>query len=331
MSAVVGHAIRSAGRRALDVLTSRTVVVIATTCAILYAAFWVVALLQSNGLISTALPIPVADQVVLQRSGGQLRPAALSSAELAQRQRGLQSARQAPAAAGHAADPSSSLTLEIQSAPPVELWVTDGHGGEIGADPTTGLVRLNMPAASYSGIGSTPQLISIPHASGRYSVQLVGTANATYGLDVRLFRGTDVRHAITYHGTGQIFQDTVLETSATVGETPNQPPTLKLLPVQVVIAGKVPASSSPSPSPSSSPAGASASGSPSASPASANIVVPPVSVVRPVTRPRPLPASGVAPLAGGPPTVFRPRPVAKPPIPLPLPGLSSSSGGPPAS
>lgn len=289
------------GGRLLDIVTSRSVVVVCTSCAVLYAAFWVVAVLQTNGIIHTALPIPVADAVVLRRSGARLQSAAFTTQQSEQRDQALAKSQVAPDNASAVA-PTSALTLEIQSAPPVDLWVTDDQGGQVGTNPDNGLVRLQLASASYSGKGSDPQLVSIPHAAGQYHIQLFGAGDGNFQLTVRVFRDQDVDHAVQFSGSGEVFQDTLLETLANVGQQDDGVPTLDVSPVQVLVAGNVPSglvagattSPSASPSPSEQPA-SSDQGSPSPAPAP------------------PVPAA----VAPGPAVVVRPNPAPRPPIPLP--------------
>jgi hypothetical protein len=306
------HALSSAGSRALSLLTSRAVVVVSTTCAVLYGAFWVLALLQTNGLISSRLPIAVADSVILNRSGANLRPAALGEQELAARNAAMASAQTASDAPQTAAAATEqSFTLEVQSAPPVELWVMDAKGQAVGTDPQSGLVRLQLPGASYSGHGSSPQLVSVPNASGTYTIQLIGAGTGQFQLSVRVFEGQDVDHAVQFSGSGQVFDDTLLQTTAAVSVKDDGTPDLQVSPVQVLVAGNVP----PSPS-------ASATASPSAS-ASASAAASPAASVEAATvvNQAPAPARIVGPVA-----VVRPSPVPRIPIPAPVPILPVAAG-----
>jgi hypothetical protein len=292
------------GGHALAILTSRSVVVICTSCAILYAGFWGLAVLQANGLISTALPIPVSDSVVLQRAGGNLQQSSLSPQEAQQRDAALAQSQTAPSDASNTGTSDSPFTLDLQTAPPVELWVSDDKGGQVGTNPETGLVRLQLADASYSGRGSSPQLVSIPHALGQYHVQLLGAANGQFQLTVRVFRGDDIDHAVQFSGSGQVFEDTLLETLANVGQDQDGAPTLAVTPVQVLVAGKAPESlvaGVAAPAPDAASPSPVASDSPQPSPA-----VPPLA---------PLPRAVVA--APVQPSVVRPRPVAALPVPLP--------------
>ncbi len=295
------RSLRSIGLRSIDVVTSRSVVVICTTCAILYAGFWAAAVLQRNGLIGNWLPVPVADAVIMNRSGAELRSASVSQQELEERRRALGRSETAPP--NSALAEGSAITLEIQTAPPVELWVTDSKGGELGTNPETGLVRLQIPGGAYSGRSSNPQLVSIPHAEGQYHIQLLGTANGTFRISVRAFPGDDVNDAVQFSGTGEVFEDTLLESLAEVSLEDGQPK-LEVSPVRVLIAGKAPqVAGVAAPAPSASPE---ESASPSPEP-----------VVQ-------LPPAPPAPA----PVVIRPRPAPQPPIPLPpLPVLPAQVAG----
>ncbi|GEM_PF-3534343 len=275
------------GERLLALVTSRFVVVVSTTCAVMYGGLWVAALLQHNGVVGRWLPVPVADSVILSRSGAELRPGEPDAAQLDARRQALAGSQVAPGAAGG----DSSLTLEVQTAPPVDLWITDDSGGEIGTNPETGLVRLQIPEASYSGRGTDPQLVSIPHAAGRYHIELLGTTTGTFQVLVRLFANDDVDHAVQYAGKGEVFEDTLLQSDVGVGTNADDgSPKLDVSPAQVLVAGKVPEQQV---------AGVSVTAEASPEPST------------PASSPQPAPTPLPAPL------VVRPRPLPKPPIPLP--------------
>lgn len=235
----LGHALGTLGHGALNLLTSRSVVIVSTTCAVIYAGVWIAALLQSNGLINANLPVPVSDQVVLQRGGGEMRQSAVDERDKEQRERGLAQSQTAPPGTAGPGSPSA-LTLEIQTGPPASLWVIDERGGEIGTNPDTGLVRLQIRNASYSGRGTDPQLVSIPDASGTYRIQLLGTANGSFSIRVRVFPGDDLNQAVQYTGTGEIFTDTLLETGAQVSLEADGKPQLLVTPVHVLVVGAAP-------------------------------------------------------------------------------------------
>jgi hypothetical protein len=289
------------GGRLLDFLTARSVVVISTTCAVLYGAFWFVGVLQANGLVSTALPIAVADEVILRRSGAQLHSAAaLNQEQQAQRERTLAAAQTASDDPSNA-NAASRVTLEVETAPPVDLWVFDDSGNGVGTNPETGLVRLQIASAAYSGKGTSPQLVSIPHASGTYHIQLASKGTGHFNLRVRSFIDDDVSNATEYSGGGDVFLDTLLQSDASVGMADDGTPKMEVSSVGVVLAGDVPPPSpSPSPSLQASPDGqvAAAEAVPPA------VVVPAPIAVRPLVPPRA-------------PVVFRPQPVPQPPVPLP--------------
>lgn len=305
------------GSRLLGLVTSRFVVVVSTTCAILYAGVWLVGLLQVNGLVSTFLPFAVSDSVILQRSGASLRPASVGASELTQRQQALAGAKTAPGG-GVAAPSKAPMTLEIQASAPVNLWVMNNQHQAIGVNPQTGLVRLEIPGAKYSGAGRDPQIVSIPHASGVYQVQLIGTGAGQFELRVRAFRGSDVRNATEYVGKGEVFPDTVLQTQAVISAKKDGSPNLQVAAVHVLLAGASPsASSSASPQPSAS-SSASPYGSPSSLVAGAT--------ARPPSPPAAITEASVVgnSPSSSPPTVYRPHPLPRLPLPLPLPSFPTA-------
>ncbi|MGI9149096.1 MAG: hypothetical protein ACR2IK_21535 [Chloroflexota bacterium] len=314
----VAQVMRLLGEHLLTFLTARSVVVISTTCAILYALFWGVGLLQVNGLISTALPIPVADAVILRRSGAQLSPAAVGANEKAVRDQALAQAQTASDSPN--ADTSSPITLEIQTGPPVDLWVSDDHDNGVGTNPETGLVRLQIPGAAYSGKGTDPQLVSIPHGSGTYRIQLLGHGLGHFDIRVRAFVGGNVNDATVFAGSGDVFPDTLLQSEASVSLSDDGKPNLVVGSVRVVLAGDVP-SPSPSPTPSASPASSPESAPPDSQVAAAEVQGPvAVAQAAPVFVPPPAPNNG-------PPRVFRPQPPPTLPgaIPLPVPVLPAEA------
>jgi hypothetical protein len=320
------------GQHALAIVTSRSVVVVSTTCAILYSGLWVVGVLQANGLVSTPLPIAVGDAVILRRSGAQLRQAAVGPAEILSRQQGLAVAQRATGPASDTRD--SRITLEIQTSPPLQLWVIDSADEGTGTNPESGLVRLQVPESAYSGKGSDPQLVSIPHASGTFRIQLTSTQNGHFDLRVRAFVDEDVDHATAYAGSGEIFQNTVLESQALVAfNQEGGQAQLDVTPVRVLLAPDA-GGGSPSPAPvppDSLVAGAQTEPSPSTSPdagvSPATDGQPQAPVVpAPVLGPgRPAPAPPARPAASPAPAVFRPQPVASLPIPLPVPELPANA------
>ncbi|HLG73763.1 MAG TPA: hypothetical protein VK009_25370 [Chloroflexota bacterium] len=298
------------GNRLIALISSRSVVVVSTTCAILYSGLWVVGMLQANGLVSTALPISVADEVILRRSGARLGQATPSPSELQQRERALASAQRA--ADSDSSGSSPDVTLEVQTSPPVELWVLDSSDQATGVSPETQLVRLQLPGSAYSGKGSNPQLVSIPHAGGQYRVQLWSTQNTHFELRVRAFSNGHVDSAREYAGQGEVFQNSVLESLVTISaDSSADDPTLDVGPAQVLLATpQLAAGPQPSQTPESQVEAA------QAEPSSSSSAQPSSEAVSPAdTAPVPVlpPARPAAP-----PAVFRPQPQPSLPIPLPV-------------
>lgn len=294
------------GRKLLGLLTARSVVVVSTTCGILYALTWLVALLQTNGLIATPLPFPVADQVILGRSGGPMRPLSAPAGQQIEPAAGAQ--RQSAVDAAQA----SSVTLEIQAQSPDDLWVIDSHGGTIGTNPETGLVRLQIAGATYSGRGTSPEIITIPNAQGTYRVQLSGQNSGSYELQVRSFAGDDIEHAVKYRGNGEIFADSVLEALANVATRDDGSPDLQVSAVQVLVGGHPP----------EAPAPANALSSPPASPAAGVSLAGGAGAL---PQPPSTGSPGATLVASKPAVVLRPQAPARLPIPLPVPAIQLAS------
>jgi len=77
--------------------------------------------------------------------------------------------------------------LEIRAESPVNIMVIDPTGSRVGHDLETGQVVNEIPAASYSGSGSEPQLIVIPNpVDGHYAILSMGTGTGTYSLATML-------------------------------------------------------------------------------------------------------------------------------------------------
>jgi hypothetical protein len=95
----------------------------------------------------------------------------------------------------HGADPVHLTGRETPSGPsgewfsglgwaPLDILVTDPRGRKVGFDPATG-VEVNEigPDASYSGRGTTPQVIDIVNlVPGDYTLSAVGTADGPFTL-----------------------------------------------------------------------------------------------------------------------------------------------------
>jgi hypothetical protein len=72
----------------------------------------------------------------------------------------------------------------------VQLWAVDASGAEVGLNPTTGLVRLGIAGASYSGRGVYPQLLTIPNAGGTYDVYVKLLTGGSYKVTFDLSGGS---------------------------------------------------------------------------------------------------------------------------------------------
>lgn len=75
--------------------------------------------------------------------------------------------------------------LEIVARSPVQMMVSDSLGHRVGYDPETGGTAIEIPGAEYSGSGSSPQRVLIPDPVGLYQVDLLGTGEGVYHLEVR--------------------------------------------------------------------------------------------------------------------------------------------------
>ena len=93
-----------------------------------------------------------------------------------------------------------SLIFVVES--PVDLHAYDPLGRHVGINYTTGIVDLEIPDASYSGLGTEPQIISIVHPmAGTYRVELVGRATGSYTLTIEGVVGTTTVYSESYPGT----------------------------------------------------------------------------------------------------------------------------------
>jgi len=68
---------------------------------------------------------------------------------------------------------------------PANLLVTDPQGRRTGYDSIAGQTLLEIPGSQFSGPGTEPQSLSIPDATnGNYTIQVVGTSNGVFHLDI---------------------------------------------------------------------------------------------------------------------------------------------------
>jgi len=83
--------------------------------------------------------------------------------------------------------------LEIVANSPVRMMVSDSLGHRVGLDPETGGEVNEITGATYSGLESSPQRVTIPDPFGNYRVDLLGTDNGPYHLEIKAFQdGTQV-------------------------------------------------------------------------------------------------------------------------------------------
>jgi peptide/nickel transport system substrate-binding protein len=67
---------------------------------------------------------------------------------------------------------------------PMFVSFVDSAGRRSGYDATTGGTVLEIPESSYSGLDSDPQLVKIRSPLGNYTVELYGTGNGSYSLEI---------------------------------------------------------------------------------------------------------------------------------------------------
>jgi hypothetical protein len=96
--------------------------------------------------------------------------------------------------------------------------MTDPLGRSVGFDPATNSVVNTIPYAKLSDLGTEPENITIPWPlKGIYHIQLIGTADGPYTLNVTLF--TDSSTYTTQTFTGTISQQEKRYYSAQISET----------------------------------------------------------------------------------------------------------------
>jgi len=85
---------------------------------------------------------------------------------------------------------------------PMTLFITDPQGRSEGIDPTTGLLRDEIPEAYYTGSSTEPQEIWLPEPiQGTYNIILVGTAVGNFQLNIE--------YITAYQTTTQTFTGTI--------------------------------------------------------------------------------------------------------------------------
>src|SRR6266853_6931426 len=78
---------------------------------------------------------------------------------------------------------NNGIGLTLNS--PANLLVTDPQGRRTGYDSVGGQTLLEIPGSQFSGPGTEPQSLSIADATnGNYTIQVVGTSNGVFHLDI---------------------------------------------------------------------------------------------------------------------------------------------------
>lgn len=91
--------------------------------------------------------------------------------------------------------------LEIVAKSPVQMMVSDCLGRRVGYDPETGGAVFEIPDAEYSGLGTSPQRVLIPDPMGLYQVDLLGTGEGSYHLEIKALQNGQLVGIQTGEGT----------------------------------------------------------------------------------------------------------------------------------
>jgi peptide/nickel transport system substrate-binding protein len=75
-------------------------------------------------------------------------------------------------------------TLSGEGNCPMLVSFIDSLGRRTGYDAETGEAVAQIPESSYSGLDSDPQLVKISSPSGNYTIELYGTGNGSYSLEI---------------------------------------------------------------------------------------------------------------------------------------------------
>jgi hypothetical protein len=88
---------------------------------------------------------------------------------------------------------------------PVLMMVTDNLGRRVGFNPDTTGILNEIPNATYSGRESSPQIIVVTDPCGLYWVDLLGTTDGNYTLEVKTYQEEKVTS--TQNNTGRAQKD----------------------------------------------------------------------------------------------------------------------------
>jgi len=75
-------------------------------------------------------------------------------------------------------------TLSGKGNCPMLVSFVDSSARRTGYDPATSRAVNEIPESTYSGLDSDPQLVKIPFPSGSYTIELYGTGNGSYSLEI---------------------------------------------------------------------------------------------------------------------------------------------------
>ncbi len=94
-------------------------------------------------------------------------------------------------------------SLEFTVHSPVLMLVTDFLGRSVGFDPYSEGVLNEIQGATYTGRDSSPQTITVPDPLGTYRVDLLGTADGAYQLEIRAIEYGKVSSTQSIDGTAK--------------------------------------------------------------------------------------------------------------------------------
>jgi hypothetical protein len=128
--------------------------------------------------------------------------------------------------------PTTPAGLFVVVHSPVDLLITDPNGLMTGLDPTTGTILTQIPGSSYfsqaladdlnNSKPTTPlaKILYIPApASGTYTIQVLGTGNGSYEIDIASYddSGTPTTHTYTGVTETGVTSEIVIQYSSTPG------------------------------------------------------------------------------------------------------------------
>src|SRR5262249_27279011 len=115
--------------------------------------------------------------------------------------------------------PNPQCSTAITAFSPVNILLTDKTGRRTGFDPVTGGAVNQIPGASYTGVGSDPQTVTVPYAPGTYIID-------AFGLDSLTSPETYTLRIATTDAVGELLAQTVLSAMAMRGSDSRFPFTI---------------------------------------------------------------------------------------------------------